>query len=110
MSEQPRVERVRTATLEIACEVSGPDEGAPVILLHGFPDDPRPGTVSLRHWPARLPDDRPLSARLRSDPLPSRRQIRSGNKPPSGRIARPDGRAQDRGATLAGYDWGGRTA
>src|SRR5271166_3817983 len=41
MSEQPRLVRVRTATLEIACEVSGPDDGAPVILLHGFPDDPR---------------------------------------------------------------------
>jgi pimeloyl-ACP methyl ester carboxylesterase len=41
MSHQPTVVRVRTATLDIACEVSGPERGAPVILLHGFPDDPR---------------------------------------------------------------------
>src|SRR5919201_3775832 len=41
MSHQPPVVRVRTATLEIACEVSGPERGTPVILLHGFPDDPR---------------------------------------------------------------------
>jgi pimeloyl-ACP methyl ester carboxylesterase len=41
MSYQPTVARVRTATVDIACEVSGPERGAPVILLHGFPDDPR---------------------------------------------------------------------
>jgi pimeloyl-ACP methyl ester carboxylesterase len=32
---------VRTPTLEIAYEVSGPEDGVPVILLHGFPDDVR---------------------------------------------------------------------
>ena len=30
---------IRTATLEIAYEESGPAEGQPVVLLHGFPDD-----------------------------------------------------------------------
>src|SRR5438270_7386370 len=30
---------IRTATLEIAYEESGPAAGQPVILLHGFPDD-----------------------------------------------------------------------
>jgi len=35
------VRRVRTTTLEIAYEVSGPDDGAPAILLHGWPDDVR---------------------------------------------------------------------
>jgi pimeloyl-ACP methyl ester carboxylesterase len=30
---------VRTATLEIAYEESGPVRCRPVILLHGFPDD-----------------------------------------------------------------------
>ena len=30
---------IRTATLEIAYEESGPAAGRPVILLHGFPDD-----------------------------------------------------------------------
>ena len=33
------IKHVRTATLDIAYEESGP--GAPVILLHGFPYDPR---------------------------------------------------------------------
>ena len=32
---------VRTTALEIAYEASGPEAGAPIILLHGFPDDPR---------------------------------------------------------------------
>ena len=33
--------RPRTETLEIACEALGPEGGPAVILLHGFPDDPR---------------------------------------------------------------------
>ena len=32
---------IRTDTLEIAYEQSGPETGTPVILLHGFPDDVR---------------------------------------------------------------------
>ena len=31
---------VRTPLLEIAYEETGAGAGAPVILLHGFPDDP----------------------------------------------------------------------
>src|SRR5580700_742746 len=33
--------RVRTAVLDVACEASGPDKAVPVVLLHGFPYDPR---------------------------------------------------------------------
>jgi pimeloyl-ACP methyl ester carboxylesterase len=33
--------QVRTFVLDIAYEASGPEDGAPVILLHGFPYDPR---------------------------------------------------------------------
>src|ERR1051326_1440752 len=33
--------RVRTSTLEIAYEASGDQNGAPVLLLHGWPYDPR---------------------------------------------------------------------
>ena len=32
---------VRTPLLEIAYEIGGPDDGAPLILLHGWPDDVR---------------------------------------------------------------------
>jgi pimeloyl-ACP methyl ester carboxylesterase len=35
------IKRIRTNTLEIAYEDSGPETGIPVILLHGFPYDPR---------------------------------------------------------------------
>ena len=33
------LKRVRTETLEIAYEESGPAEGTPVLLMHGFPYD-----------------------------------------------------------------------
>ena len=32
---------VLTPTLAVACEERGPPEGVPVVLLHGFPYDPR---------------------------------------------------------------------
>jgi len=35
------LKRVRTKTLEIAYEESGPEAGIPVLLMHGFPYDPR---------------------------------------------------------------------
>ena len=35
------LKRARTKTLEIAYEDSGPEAGAPVVLMHGFPYDPR---------------------------------------------------------------------
>src|SRR5438093_2394256 len=35
------LKRVRTTTLEIAYEESGPEAGVPVLLMHGFPYDPR---------------------------------------------------------------------
>lgn len=37
----PELKRVRTDTLEIVFEESGPIDGVPVVLLHGFPYDPR---------------------------------------------------------------------
>src|SRR4051794_29514942 len=35
------LKRVRTKTLEIAYEESGPATGIPILLMHGFPYDPR---------------------------------------------------------------------
>ena len=33
---------VETPVLTIAVEISGPEDGRPMILLHGWPDDVRP--------------------------------------------------------------------
>ncbi|MFZ0841535.1 MAG: alpha/beta fold hydrolase, partial [Xanthobacteraceae bacterium] len=33
--------RIRTSVLDVAYETSGPEHATPVILLHGFPYDPR---------------------------------------------------------------------
>ena len=40
--------RARTKTLEIAYEESGPESGLPVLLMHGFPYDPRGMVRPLR--------------------------------------------------------------
>jgi pimeloyl-ACP methyl ester carboxylesterase len=40
-SAKPTPKRVRTKTLEIAYEDSGPESGLPVLMMHGFPYDPR---------------------------------------------------------------------
>lgn len=37
----PQIQHVQTPVLDIAYEVSGAEDGRPVILLHGFPDDVR---------------------------------------------------------------------
>jgi hypothetical protein len=41
VEEMIMLKRVRTATLEIAYEDNGPEAGHPVLLMHGFPYDPR---------------------------------------------------------------------
>jgi len=112
MTEQTRVHHVRTAMLEIACEVSGPDEGAPVILLHGFPDDPRTwdGVVA----PLAGAGYRTIVPYLRGYG-PTRflhdDTLRSGQQAALGRdlLELMDALKIER-AALAGYDWGGRAA
>src|SRR3989442_12752317 len=37
----PELQRFSTPSLSIACEVSGPAQGRPTLLLHGWPDDAR---------------------------------------------------------------------
>jgi pimeloyl-ACP methyl ester carboxylesterase len=106
------LERVRTGTLEIAYEDSGPPAGTPVLLMHGFPydvrayDDVVPPLVSagcrvvvpyLRGYgPTRfLSPDTP----------------RSGQQAALGQdlLDLLDALHIER-AALAGYDWGGRAA
>jgi pimeloyl-ACP methyl ester carboxylesterase len=41
MPRAATLKRARTKTLEIAYEESGPETGIPVLLMHGFPYDPR---------------------------------------------------------------------
>jgi pimeloyl-ACP methyl ester carboxylesterase len=40
-SAKPTLKTARTRTLEIAYEESGPENGLPVLMMHGFPFDPR---------------------------------------------------------------------
>jgi len=102
------INHVRTATLDIAYEESG--EGAPVILLHGFPYDPRAFDEML----PLLPGCRAIVPYLRGygptrflsqDTMRSGEQAALGNdlKEMMDALAIP-------GAVLAGYDWGGRAA
>ncbi len=101
---------VRTTTLEIAYQASGPAEGTPVILLHGFPDDPHAydGVAP----PLAAAGCRVLVPYLRGygptrflhDATP-----RSGQQAALGADLRDFMDALGIGqAYLAGYDWGGR--
>ena len=108
----PSVETVRTPTLEIACEAYGPRGGAPVILLHGFPDDARaydavaPPLAAAGHrvlvpylrgyGPTRfLSDAEPRMAQQAAIGQDLLDLITALDLPP---------------VALAGYDWGGRAA
>ena len=112
MDRAPALNRVRTSVLEIAYEESGAAQGAPVLLMHGFPYDPRaydgvvPPLVEagcrvivpyLRGYgPTRF---------LASDTLRSGQQAALGNDLKE----LMDALTLER-AVLAGYDWGGRAA
>lgn len=108
----PALNNVRTSALEIAYEESGAADGIPVLLMHGFPYDPRtydamaPALVAagcrvivpyLRGYgPTRfLAPDTP----------------RSGQQAALGNDLKEliDGIGAQR-PVLAGYDWGGRAA
>lgn len=103
---------IRTDVLEIAYEEHGPQDGPPVILLHGFPYD-------VRAWdevaPALAADgNRVLVPWLRGYG-PTRflgpETLRSGEQAALGNdlLKMMDALGIQR-AALAGYDWGGRAA
>ena len=102
------IKHVRTATLAIAYEESG--EGAPVILLHGFPYDPRAFDAML----PLLPGCRVIVPYLRGygpTRFLSNDTMRSGEQAALGNDLNE--MIQALGLTntvLAGYDWGGRAA
>ena len=108
----PVLKRTRTNILEIAYEDSGPETGFPVLLMHGFPYDPRafdevvPPLVAAGHR-VIVPYLRGYGQTRFLDPATPR----SGQQAALGRdlaelmdaLALPS-------AVLAGFDWGGRAA
>jgi pimeloyl-ACP methyl ester carboxylesterase len=109
---QPVLKRVRTEILEIAYEESGPADGAPVLLMHGFPYDVRAYDVvapllAAAGWRVIVPYLRGYGpTRFLSSDTP-----RSGQQAALGKdlLDLIDALRIER-AALAGYDWGGRAA
>ena len=106
----PARHSVRTPTLEIAYEASGREAGVPVVLLHGFPDDPRAYDGSLDGLDALgcrilVPWLRGYGPTRFLDPATPR----SGQQAALGTdlLAFLDALDID-AAILVGYDWGGR--
>jgi pimeloyl-ACP methyl ester carboxylesterase len=106
------IKHVRTTTLDIAYEESGAPDGVPVLLLHGWPYDPRcydevVPPLTAAGCRAIVPYLRGFSAtRFLSAATP-----RSGQQAALGNDLRElmDALSIER-AVLAGYDWGGRAA
>jgi pimeloyl-ACP methyl ester carboxylesterase len=103
---------VHTPTLEIAYEESGPADGPPVVLLHGFPDDVRAydgvaPPLAAAGWRVLVPYLRGYGPTRFLDP----RTPRSGQQAALGCDLKDflDALGLER-ASLAGYDWGGRAA
>ena len=106
------IKHVRTPTLDVAYEESGNPGGAPVLLLHGWPYDPRcyddvvPPLVAAG-CRVIVPYLRGFGATrfLSADTLRSGQQAALGND----LRELMDALAIER-AVLSGYDWGGRAA
>ena len=108
----PSLKRVRTGTLEIAYEEYGPPNGSPVILLHGFPYDPRAydGLVP-RLAAVGLKSIVPYLRGYGPTRFLSSTTLRSGQQGAMGRdlLELMDVLAIEK-AAMVGFDWGGRAA
>ncbi len=103
---------LRTDTLEIACELRGPEAGPPVILLHGFPDDARAwDQVAAPLAEAGCRVVVPFLRGYGATRFLHAETPRSGEQAALGHDLRAlmDALRIPR-AVLAGYDWGGRAA
>lgn len=106
------IKRVRTPTLDIAYEDHGPPDGFPVLLMHGFPYDPRAYDDVVP--PVAAAGYRTIVPYIRGYGLTrflSLQTPRSGQQAAFGRdlLELMDALQLPR-AVLAGYDWGGRAA
>ncbi len=112
MAGPATLKRVRTSTLEIAYEDNGPEAGIPVLLMHGFPYDPRAYDEVVP--PLVAAGCRTIVPYLRGygpTRFLSADTPRSGQQAALGHdllelldaLALPS-------AALVGYDWGGRAA
>jgi pimeloyl-ACP methyl ester carboxylesterase len=111
-SAQAQLRRARTSVLEIAYEDSGPADGAPVFLMHGFPDDVRTWDGVAAQLAAK--GHRVIVPYLRGygpTRFLSPHTMRSGQQGAIGSDLKElmDALGIER-AVLAGYDWGGRAA
>ena len=104
--------RVRTAMLDVAYETSGPEDAVPVVLLHGFPYDPRAfdDVVALLNQ-AGLRSIVPYLRGYGATRFLSPDTPRSGEQAALGQdlLELLDALKIQR-AILAGFDWGGRMA
>ena len=108
----PVIKHARTKTLDIAYEESGPQGGIPVLLLHGFPYDPRCYDEMVPPLVAAgcrtiVPYLRGYGATrfLSADTPRSGQQAAMGNDT----IELMDALGLSR-AAMVGFDWGGRAA
>jgi pimeloyl-ACP methyl ester carboxylesterase len=102
----------RTKTLDIAYEDSGPENGFPVLLMHGFPYDPRGyDEVVPRLVAAGCRTVVPYIRGYGPTRFLSAETPRSGQQAAIGRdlVELMDALALPR-AVLVGFDWGGRAA
>jgi pimeloyl-ACP methyl ester carboxylesterase len=104
------VKHVRTSVLEIAYEESGPADGTPVFLMHGFPYDPRSYDGVLPHLTAQgcrtiVPYLRGFGPTrfLSPDTMRTGEQAALGND-----LKELMDALRISQAFLCGYDWGGR--
>src|SRR5260370_6884520 len=112
MANPTKLSRLRTPTLEIAYEESGPADGVAVVLLHGFPYDPRSyDDVVPRLVAAGCRTLVPYLRGYGPTRFLSAQTPRSGQQAAFGNDLKEFMDALGlKNAALAGYDWGGRAA
>jgi pimeloyl-ACP methyl ester carboxylesterase len=108
----PAIKTIRTPTLEIAYEDHGPSAGQTVILLHGFPYDPRgydglAPSLAAKGYRVLVPYLRGYGPTR----FLSERTLRSGQQAALAQdlLDFMDALGIEK-AAMAGYDWGGRAA